>query len=148
MYLPENEALTIDIADKGAKLSRVWDREAGYERLWGADPATWNRHAPILFPFVGKVIGGKYRLTGREYEMKTQHGFARDMDFICTEATGDTVCQVLCSTEATRRRYPFDFRLQVCHQLDGANPRLLHVEWEITNTGGETMYYSIGGREE
>lgn len=145
MHILENEALTVEIADKGAELSRVRDRENGCERLWSADPAVWNRHAPILFPFVGKVIDGKYRLGGREYEMKTQHGFARDLDFVCTEETGDTVCHVLCSTEETRRRYPFDFRLLVRHRLDGANPRLLHVEWELSNTGGETMYYAIGG---
>ena len=145
MHILENEALSLEIADRGAELCRVRDREAGCERLWGADPAVWNRHAPILFPFVGKVIGGKYRLNGREYEMKTQHGFARDLDFVCTEKTKSAVCHVLCATEATRRRYPFDFRLQVRHRLDEANPRLLHVEWEVSNTGAEIMYYAIGG---
>ena len=128
MHILENEALTLAIADKGAELSRVWDREAGCERLWGADPTVWNRHAPILFPFVGKVIDGKYRLNGREYEMKTQHGFARDLDFVCTEEEADSLCQVLCSTAETRAHYPFDFRLQVCHRLDAENPRLLHIE--------------------
>ena len=145
MHILENEALTLAIADKGAELSRVWDREAGCERLWGADPTVWNRHAPILFPFVGKVIDGKYRVNGREYEMKTQHGFARDLEFACTEETADAICHVLCSTEQTRARYPFDFRLQVRHRLDGENPRLLHIEWEVKNTGQETMYYAIGG---
>ena len=145
MHILENEALTLAVADRGAELSRVWDREAGCERLWGADPAIWNRHAPILFPFVGRVIDGKYRINGRVYEMKTQHGFARDLDFTCTEETAASVCHVLCSTERTREIYPYDFRLQVRHRLDGENPRLLHIEWEICNTGNETMYYAIGG---
>lgn len=145
MHILENEALTLAVADRGAELSRVWDREAGCERLWGADPAIWNRHAPILFPFVGRVIDGKYRINGRVYEMKTQHGFARDLDFTCTEETAASVCHVLCSTERTRKIYPYDFRLQVRHRLDGENPRLLHIEWEICNTGNETMYYAIGG---
>lgn len=145
MHILENEALSLSIADRGAELSRVWDKETGCERLWGADPAIWNRHAPILFPFVGKVIDGKYRLDGREYEMKTQHGFARDLDFACTEETAASVCHVLCSSAETRRRYPFDFRLLVRHRLDGENPRLLHIEWEVANTGAETMYYAIGG---
>ena len=48
MHILENEALTLAVADRGAELSRVWDREAGCERLWGADPAIWNRHAPII----------------------------------------------------------------------------------------------------
>ena len=86
MHILENEALRLEIADKGAELSRVWDKEESCERLWSADPAVWNRHAPILFPFVGKVVDGKYRLNGRVYEMNTQHGFARDRDFVCLEA--------------------------------------------------------------
>ena len=81
MHILENEAIRLEIADKGAELSRVWDKENHCHRLWSADPAVWNRHAPILFPFVGKVVNGKYRFAGREYETKTQHGFARDLDF-------------------------------------------------------------------
>ncbi len=81
MHILENEAIRLEIADKGAELSRVWDKENHCQRLWSADPAVWNRHAPILFPFVGKVVNGKYRFAGREYETKTQHGFARDLDF-------------------------------------------------------------------
>ncbi len=145
MHILENESLSLAIADKGAELSRVWDKELGCERLWSADPAVWNRHAPILFPFVGKVIDGTYRLHGREYGMKTQHGFARDLDFVCTEESADSLCQVLRSTSETKARYPFDFRLQVRHRLDAENPRLLHIEWDVTNTGDETMYYAIGG---
>ncbi len=145
MHILENEALSFAIADKGAQLSRVWDKTAGCERLWSADPAIWNRHAPILFPFVGKVINGKYRYGGAEYEMKTQHGFARDMDFVCLEEGPDHLCQCLCATEETREKYPFDFRLLVSHRLDPENPRLLHIEWEVTNEGKDAMYYSIGG---
>ena len=145
MHILETEALSFAVADKGAELSRVWDRELGCERLWSADPAIWNRHAPILFPFVGRVVDGKYRHNGREYEMKTQHGFARDLDFVCTEETSTELCHMLCATEQTRRLYPFDFRLLVRHRLDPDNPRLLHIGWEICNTGAETMYYAIGG---
>ena len=144
MHILENEVLRLEIADKGAELSRVWDKELGCERLWSADPAVWNRHAPILFPFVGKVVDGHYRLKGRVYPMKTQHGFARDLDFVCMEEGDSSITQLLCSTAETREIYPFDFRLLVRHRLDGANPRLLHVEWELSNTGGETMYYAIG----
>ena len=145
MHILENEVLRLEIADKGAELSRVRDKELGCERLWSADPAVWNRHAPILFPFVGKVVDGQYRLKGRVYPMKTQHGFARDLDFVTLEESGSSLCQLLCSTAETREIYPFDFRLLVRHRLDGENPRLLHIEWEVTNTGEECMYYAIGG---
>ena len=145
MHILENECLSVAIADQGAQLSRVWDKEAGCERLWSANPAVWNRHAPILFPFVGNVSGKQYRYKGRTYEMKTQHGFARDLNFICQEEGNACISHVLSSTQETKRIYPFDFRLTVRHRLDASNPRLLHVEWEVTNTGDGEMYYAIGG---
>ena len=76
MHVLENEYLKVMIADAGAELSSVFDKETDTERLWNADPTVWNRHAPILFPFVGRVIGGVYRIGDKEYTMKTQHGFA------------------------------------------------------------------------
>ena len=86
MHVLENEFLKVVVADAGAELSSVVDKESGLERLHDANPEVWNRHAPILFPFVGKVVGGTYRIGDKEYEMKTQHGFARDMEFEFVEA--------------------------------------------------------------
>ena len=40
----------------------------------------WNRHAPVLFPIVGKLKRSPTLINGRTYEM-SQHGFARDMEF-------------------------------------------------------------------
>ena len=145
MRVLENELLKVMIADSGAELSSVYDKEKQTERLWDANPEVWNRHAPILFPFVGKVVGGVYRIDGQEYEMKTQHGFARDMEFECVEATETSVTHRLLPTEKTKQLYPFDYELLVTHKLDAENPRLLHVNWEVKNNGSDVMYYSIGG---
>ena len=79
LHFIENERLRVTVADAGAELVSVCDKAREPERIWTGDGAVWNRHAPILFPFVGKVTDGKYRVGGREYPMKTQHGFARDM---------------------------------------------------------------------
>ena len=145
MRVLENELLKVMIADSGAELSSVYDKEKQTERLWDANPEVWNRHAPILFPFVGKVIGGVYRINGQEYEMKTQHGFARDMEFECVEAAETSVTHRLLPTEKTKQLYPFEYELLVTHKLDAENPRLLHVNWEVKNNGSDVMYYSIGG---
>ena len=145
MHTLENESLRIRVADHGAELSSVYDKENGCERLWGADPAVWNRHAPILFPFVGRVYDKTYRVGGKEYAMKTQHGFARDLDFACTEETADALCHELCANAETKAIYPWDFRLVVRHRLDRDDPRLLHVEWAVTNRSDEIMFHSIGG---
>ena len=141
-HILENDFLRATIADAGAELVSVFDKVRQAERIWTGDAAVWNRHAPILFPFVGKVMDGKYRISGIEYLMKTQHGFARDLDFDCVEATAVSVSHRLSATAWTRERYPYDFRLTVTHRLE---EKVLWVEWRVENNGKETMYFSIGG---
>ncbi len=145
MRVLENEQIRVMIADSGAELSSVYDRENQQERLWDANPEVWNRHAPILFPFVGKVNGGVYRIGDKEYEMKTQHGFARDMEFECVEETETSVTHRLLPTDQTRKIYPYEFELIVTHALDAENPRLVHINWEVKNNGEEAMFFSVGG---
>ncbi len=142
MHILENNFLRVSVADAGAELISVMDKEKDTERIWIGDPAVWNRHAPLLFPFVGKVMDGKYRIGGREYAMKTQHGFARDMDFTCVAEASDSVTHCLSATDWTREHYPYEFRLTVTHRLDG---RQLFIEWSVENQGAEQMYFSIGG---
>lgn len=50
--------------------------DAGVEFVWQAGPA-WPRHAPPLFPIVGRLANDELRHRGKTYRM-TQHGFARD----------------------------------------------------------------------
>lgn len=145
IHVLENEFLKVSVADAGAELSSVIDKESGLERIHDANPEVWNRHAPILFPFVGKVVGGVYRIGDKEYSMKTQHGFARDMEFEFVEKGEDFVTHRLLPTEDTRKSYPFEFELLVTHAFDKENPRLLRVTWEVKNHGDDTMYYFIGG---
>ncbi len=141
-HILENAYLRITIADAGAELISAWDKTAGQERIWTADPAVWNRHAPILFPFVGKVYEGKYRIGEKEYAMKTQHGFARDLVFACVDKTEVSVTHRLTANAQTRAIYPYEFCLTICHKLLG---KQLVIEWTIENLGEETMFFSIGG---
>ena len=146
MHILDNNALRICVSDSGAELCSVMDKSSGAERIWTADPAVWNRHAPILFPFVGRVTGGKYRIGEQEYMMKTQHGFARDMQFTCVKKGHSSITQELQATDATRAIYPYEFKLTVRHSLDPENLRRLRIDWRVENRGEECMYYSIGGR--
>ena len=142
IHILENEHLRATVADAGAELISVYDKERQAERIWTGDAAVWNRHAPILFPFVGKVMDGKYRIGGSEYTMKTQHGFARDMDFTCVEETAASTAHALTASDTTRAIYPYAFKLTVRHRLEG---RQLRVEWTVENSGDTRMYFSIGG---
>lgn len=142
MQYLENDRIRIGVAEHGAELCSIYDKKRGHEVVWQADPAYWNRHAPVLFPFVGKVSGGVYRFHDTEYPMG-QHGFARDMEFALEEVTDDSVRFALESDKETLRRYPFRFKLAITHRIEGNK---VFVEWEVTNPSREeNLYFSIGG---
>ena len=54
-----NEFLTLTVDTHGAEAVSL-KNAAGQEMLWQADPAVWKRHAPILFPWTGKLTGGAF----------------------------------------------------------------------------------------
>lgn len=127
------------ICSRGAEL--VSFKREGREYLWDADPAYWNRHAPILFPIVGGLKGKRYRCDGKTYEMG-QHGFARDMEFTPVSRTDTKLVLQLSETEETLRNYPFRFLLELSYELEEDS---LRVGWRVGNTNEKTMYFSIGG---
>ena len=74
--------IEIKTVNKGAELVSI--KFNGEEKMHDGE-SFWNRHAPVLFPIVGKLKDGKTIIDGKVCEMG-QHGFARDMDF---EKIGD-----------------------------------------------------------
>ncbi|MBR0933746.1 aldose 1-epimerase family protein [Bradyrhizobium jicamae] len=127
------------ISARGAELTSL-KAASGAELLWQAGPQ-WPRHAPLLFPIVGKLTNDALRHGGNTYPM-TQHGFARDRRFEWLEQ-GPRSCKLVLSDDAeTRARYPFAFRLEVTYTLEGAD---LDVAFDITNTGDGTLPASLGG---
>ncbi|MBU9728990.1 aldose epimerase family protein [Diplocloster modestus] len=137
----ENDRLLIEVDDLGAELTRIYDKYNKREVIWEGDPAYWKRHAPILFPFIGKVNGNVYRYHGKEYP-SGQHGFARDLPFELKDQGPDFVSHTLEANDDTMMVYPFLFRLKVTHTLKGNR---LKVAWKVTNYGNSTMYFSVGG---
>lgn len=141
MVCLENEELKVTIKEAGAELTSIVKKATGEEYLWNGDPAYWKRNAPVLFPVVGAVKGDTYRYEEKEYHIE-KHGFARDMDFAVTFATGTEAWFRLDATEETRKKYPFAFRLEIGYQLSGNQVKTL---WKVTNCDEKEMYFSIGG---
>lgn len=141
IHTMENEFLRVSIADAGAELVSIFDKKNEREVMWQADPAYWKRHAPVLFPNVGRHYHDHYRVNGQEYPSK-QHGFARDSEFVCTECTESSVTHELQSSDVTRASYPFDFILQISHVLHGQE---LQICWKVINKSNTDMYFTIGG---
>lgn len=138
MHTLKNEVLTIQVSGHGAELSSI--RKGNVEYLWQADPKFWARHSPVLFPIVGSVWEGRYRVEGQEFCLG-QHGFARDMDFTLVGQTDTEIRFRLDSTEETLAKYPWPFRLEIAYRLHGSK---IDVIWEVTNPGCSEMYFQIG----
>ena len=135
-----NQKLTAAFSKRGGELVSLKDAQ-GREYLWSGDPAHWSYHSPVLFPFVGKQMGGAFRHGGKEYPMG-QHGFARTADFVLQGQGTDRVAFVLRADPGTLEKYPFDFELVNSYQVQ--DNRLL-VSWQVTNPSAtDTLYFQIG----
>ena len=140
-YVMENEALKVTIDSHGAELASVIDISDGREYIWQAQPDVWKRHAPVLFPIVGKCVNGQYTYDGTSYRLG-QHGFARDMEFELVNKDSDSIVMRLVSDDRTKGVYPFDFELFCMYELYG---NTVTTEWRVVNSGNSQMYFSIGG---
>ena len=56
VFTLENEELLITVDRHGAELTRIYDKKAGRELLWGADPAVWNPREALCRPFCHKSL--------------------------------------------------------------------------------------------
>ena len=133
-----NDIIAVSVKEHGAELCSI--RKGEVEYLWQADPAFWARHSPVLFPIVGAVWEGKYRVDGKEYPMG-QHGFARDMDFTLVNQTETEVRFRLESSEETLAKYPWPFVLEIAYRV---HENKVDVIWEVTNPGEADMPFQIG----
>lgn len=133
-----SDGLTATIKAHGAELCSL--KDGSTEFVWQAGPE-WPRHAPLLFPIVGRLAGDALRHRGKTYRM-TQHGFARDSRFNWTERGERRCVLVLEDSDTTRALYPFAFRLTATYALDAAG---LDLAITIANTGKETLPASFGG---
>ena len=67
----ENDYLRVSVDDHGAELCSIFDKVHNREVIWQADPAYWKRHAPVLFPNVGRHFEDHYRINGVEYPLQS-----------------------------------------------------------------------------
>jgi galactose mutarotase-like enzyme len=140
MYYLENEYLKIAVASLGAELQSVRCVKTDTEYLWNGDPKFWTGRAPVLFPIVGAVKDGEYRLNGKTYKMP-QHGFARKAEFAVTTQTDSYIAFETESTEETLACYPYAFSLKIIYELNG---NTLSTKYIVTNKDNGDMYFSIG----
>jgi galactose mutarotase-like enzyme len=131
--------LTATINPLGAQLSVLRDA-ADRDLLWNGDPTVWAGRAPILFPIVGMLAGGQYRIGDQRYALP-RHGFARNRIFRVADAGPSSVTFRLSADEATLAVYPFRFELDVNFSLEDSS--LAVTSW-IRNLDVREMPASLG----
>lgn len=141
-YYLENDQCRAAVQRHGAELSSFIRKDLDdLEYIWPADAAVWGRHAPVLFPIVGRLPADTYHHVGQPYHL-AQHGFARDQEFALARQTPDTLVFVLRADQLTKAVYPFEFELTITYQLRAAQ---LTVQWEVSNPAAEDeLLFSIG----
>ncbi len=135
----KNNSLSITINRLGAEVSGIKTSD-GHDYIWEADPNIWGRHAPVLFPIVGKLKEDKYYHQGQHYSLN-QHGFARNMEFeFIEEETASLSCRLL-PTPETMKAYPFKFELIIHYRLIENS---IQIDYQVKNNDTKLMPFSIG----
>ncbi len=126
-------------------------------RNYASPPGTFHGRGPLLWPAVGAQypVGtipkescgmGSYMVAGKSYAMPC-HGFAKDLPWTETarsaDARGARVTVELRDSDATRKFYPFAFRLDATYGL--ANGQLT-VDYVVNSdvSNANAMPFSIG----
>lgn len=141
LFQISSDKITIQVDSVGAELKSLKRVADAKEYLWQGDPACWGRTSPVLFPIVGALKNGRYRIGEKEYPMG-QHGFARDMEFQLKSQVASEIWFSLRSDEKTLAVYPYPFLLEIGYELVGST---VIVKWRVSNPEEEPIWFSIGG---
>ncbi len=138
----KNELLTVEIEHIGAQVRSVLGAD-GTQYIWEGDPKVWGKHAPLLFPVIGRLKNGQYLLEGKAYQIGI-HGFARDAEFTAVGQSEQEVSFQLAGSEATYKVFPFDFLLTVTYVLE---KNTLIKRHRVENRSQWDMLYELGGHD-
>lgn len=135
-----SSGLNVDIDTRGAELINIKSKVNNCDYLWDGKEEVWGKHAPVLFPVVGKLKNFSYKYEDKDYVLM-QHGFAKDLEFKITSEKENEICMLLESNDITMEYYPFKFALLARYT---ARDTKLEVEYVVTNLNNKPMPFSLG----
>ena len=160
IYTLRNSEMEVQVSSKGGELVSMKDADQT-EYIWIGDATYWKRHAPQLFPCIGRLTNNQYRMDGALHEMG-QHGFLRDYELTKVEseeqagaetvrdaagqasAKAETVTSLhlqLQSDTSTRQLYDRDWTVDIFYSLCG---KTLSVRFQVRNCDTRTMRFGYG----
>ncbi|MEG0765046.1 MAG: hypothetical protein RR403_03285 [Pseudoflavonifractor sp.] len=116
----KNEFLSLEVASIGAELQAL-HCPGGPDRgfLWDGSPDIWPRHAPVCFPWNGRLKDGGFTEQGLAIKAD-MHGFIRDLDHKLV-ARGEDFLTYRLDWTADDRLWPWSFSFETNHRLEGSN---------------------------
>lgn len=136
----ENGSLTLEADTHGAELCSLRKAGGPGELLWSADPAVWGRHAPLCFPWCGRMRDNYFEEGGRRYEAGS-HGFARDMEHMLSASGPDFLTFRLGWNGETLALWPWKFSLETTHRLEGDS---VVTVCRVQNEDSRLMPFQLG----
>lgn len=137
----ENNKFKAEIDSFGAEIQHLIKKDDGTELIWNGDKSVWGNHAPILFPFVARCLGGYFIIEGKKCEYTKNHGFARNLDTKVILQEPTKVTFELTDSPDTSYRFPYKFSLVTEYEVteEGLN-------WKMTvkNTDTKAFRFGIG----
>lgn len=150
IYTLRNSEMEVQVSSKGGELVSLRDAEQT-EYIWIGDARYWKRHAPQLFPCIGRLTNNQYSMDGALHEMG-QHGFLRDYELTKVESeeqeaagdaadpssaachqAGDAAGQAVAEAETAT-----SLHLQL--QSDASTRQLYDREWTVD------IFYTLCGK--
>lgn len=132
----EGHNYSISVTEKGAELTSL--KKDGVNLLWTKTAPFWQRHAPVLFPIVGKLKDNTYYYAGAKYTLP-QHGFARDARFELLQQTDDTLFFRMIENQNTNYPFRYEFYISYTIGADGVK-----TNYTVENKGEVVLPFSVG----
>lgn len=139
IYTLRNSEMEVQVSSKGGELVSLRDAEQT-EYIWIGDATYWKRHAPQLFPCIGRLTNNQYSMDGALHEMG-QHGFLRDYELTKIEESETSLHLQLQSDASTRQLYDRAWTVDIFYTLCG---KTLSVKFQVRNCDTRTMRFGYG----
>ena len=139
IYTLKNSEMEVQVSSKGGELVSLRDA-AQTEYIWIGDARYWKRHAPQLFPCIGRLTNNQYSMDGALHEMG-QHGFLRDYELTKVEESETSLHLQLQSDASTRQLYDREWIVDIFYTLCG---KTLSVKFQVRNCDTRTMRFGYG----
>ncbi|MFV0381279.1 MAG: aldose 1-epimerase family protein [Breznakia sp.] len=136
----KNAKFEVTFTSKGGEMLSFQDLETKVNYLWQGSEQFWTGKNPTLFPIVANTYTKQYKAKGNIYALKN-HGFIRISNLTCIKQDETSIAFALCSNEATRQVYPYEFRYQIHYMLCDST---LQIDYKIKNKDNETMPFGFG----